>query len=210
MLRMRTIYMHVHKKVGPAVDSMITSKGLLKHEISLIRRLLKTPNLISSNPAAFTMSQKSEIAPLICHFGAYLAIILYQTRRQVQIYSKTLSKHRACILIHIGTGITELARYHLIKPRLGHDIILPEPIDVLSCFLWGWSSLVLVKTLRRGNPQTTRPPYQAGAFLRPIISIASYLLQLPELHRVSISALNSFPYARHGIFSFAYTPYLHG
>ncbi|CAG8900836.1 unnamed protein product [Penicillium salamii] len=121
---------------------------------------------------------------------------LLYTRQQVGIYSKTFSKHNAYLYLHIVTGLTELARYH--------------PIDVLSCFIWGCTSLYLVKSLRRGDPLTTRPPYQTGAILRPVISIASYLLQSPDLHKVSISALDSFLYARLGIFFFYYTPYLRG
>lgn len=156
------------------------------------------------------MCRKSDIAPLICYCSAYLVIILYHTRRQVRMYSAKFSKNKVCLFIHIGTGVMELSRYHISKARFGNDNILPEVIDVLSCFVWSWTSLVLVKTLRRGDPRTTRPPYQTGALLRPVISTISYLLQLPSLHRVSISALDSFLYARLGIFFFTYTPYLRG
>jgi hypothetical protein len=151
-----------------------------------------------------------DLAPVMCHLGAYLTIILYHTRRQIRIYSKIFSKHRASLILHIITGITELSRYNITKTRLGHDNILPEPLDVMSCIIWGCTSVVLVRTLRRGDPITTRPPYQVGAILRPVLSITSYLLKLPDLHKVSISALDSFLYARLGIFFFTYTPYLRG
>ncbi|KAF4770448.1 hypothetical protein N7455_007102 [Penicillium solitum] len=156
------------------------------------------------------MGRKSDIAPLICYCSAYLVILLYHTRRQVRMYSAKFSKNKVCLFIHIGTGVMELSRYHISKARYGNDNILPEVIDVLSCFIWSWTSLVLVKTLRRGDPRTTRPPYQTGALLRPVISTIAYLLQLPSLHRVSICALDSFLYARLGIFFFTYTPYLRG
>jgi hypothetical protein len=156
------------------------------------------------------MTHDYELATLTCHFGAYIAIILYHTRRQIRIYSQAFSKHRAYLLLHIVTGLTELIRYHITKARIGRDNILPEPIDVISCFIWGWTSFVLVKTLRRGDPRTARPPYQVGAVLRPLLSIISYLLQVPNLHKVSISALDGFLYARLGIFYFTYTPYLRG
>lgn len=157
------------------------------------------------------MRWKSDIAPLICYCSAYLTIILlYHTRRQVGMYSAKFSKNKAWLFIHISTGLLELSRYHISKARLGNDNILPGEIDVLSCFIWSWSSFVLVKTLRRGDPLTTRPPYQTGALLRPVICAISYLLQLPSLHRVSISALDSFIYARLAIFFFTYTPYLRG
>ncbi|KAJ5925322.1 hypothetical protein N7454_007961 [Penicillium verhagenii] len=156
------------------------------------------------------MALNIELAPVMCHLFVYLAIILYHTRHQIRIYSKTFSKHRAALILHIITGITELSRYHFTKTRLGHDNILPELIDVTSCIVWGCTSVVLVKTLRRGDPITTRPPYQAGAILRPVLSITSYLHKLPALHRVSVYALDSFLYARLGIFFFTYTPYLRG
>ncbi|KAJ5459262.1 hypothetical protein N7530_011206 [Penicillium desertorum] len=156
------------------------------------------------------MSREFDIVPLIGHCFPYVAILLYHTRRQVRIYSTAFSKHKAFLFIHIGTGIMELARYHISKARLGNDDVLPGVIDVLSCLIWSWTSLVLVKTLRRGDPLTTRPPYQVGAVLRPVICIASYILQLPSLHRISISALDSFVYARMAIFFFTYTPYLRG
>ncbi|CAG8921794.1 unnamed protein product [Penicillium salamii] len=156
------------------------------------------------------MYSSTDLPALICHLSAYLAIIFYHTRQQVRIYSKTFSKHKAYLYLHIVTGLTELARYQVIKVRFNREKVLPEPIDVLSCFIWGCTSLYLVKSLRRGDPLTTRPPYQTGAILRPVISIASYLLQSPDLHKVSISALDSFLYARLGIFFFYYTPYLRG
>lgn len=146
------------------------------------------------------MCRKSDTAPLICYCSAYLVILLYHTRRQVRMYSAKFSKNKVCLFIHIGTGVMELSRYHISKAQFGNDNTLPEVIDVLSCFVWSWTSLVLVKTLRRGDPRTTRPPYQTGALLRPVISTISYLLQLPSLHRVSISALDSFLYARLGMF----------
>ncbi|CAG8250496.1 unnamed protein product [Penicillium salamii] len=156
------------------------------------------------------MYSSTDLPALTCHFFAYLAIIFYHTRQQVRIYSRTFSKHKAYLYLHIVTGLTELARYHIIKVRFNRENILPEPIDVLSCFIWGCTSVYLVKTLRRGDPLTTRPPYQTGAVLRPVLSITSYMLQSPDLHKVSIFALDSFLYARLGIFFFYYTPYLRG
>ncbi|CAG8886353.1 unnamed protein product [Penicillium egyptiacum] len=142
--------------------------------------------------ATVTMSRKSDFTPLMCHCFAYIVIILYHTQRQVRIYSTKFSKHKPFLFIHIGTGIMESTRYHISKARRRNDDILPEVTDVLSCLLWSWTSLVLVKTLRRGDPLTTRPPYQAGAILRPVISVTSFV------------------YARLAIFFFTYTPYLRG
>jgi hypothetical protein len=95
-----------------------------------------------------------------------------------------------------------MTRCHITKARLGPDDILPDAVDMLSCFLLDWTSLVLVKTLRLVDPHTTRPPDQAGVFLRPVLSITSYLFQIPDLNRVSISALDS---CTTGDLFFAYT-----
>lgn len=140
-------------------------------------------------------------------FG-YISIMFYHTRHQVPIYQQKFHKKRIYLYVHIFTGITEVCRYRLREKSHGHSNILPSTLDILSCFIWSWTSLELVKTLRRGDPRTTRPPYQAGAILRPVVSLASYLLHIPSLHRVSISALDSFIYARLAIFFFCYTPYI--
>ncbi|KAJ5933714.1 hypothetical protein N7454_006043 [Penicillium verhagenii] len=158
----------------------------------------------------FAMSQRFDLVPLLYPLIAYSSIIVYHTRWQVRMYNMKFAKNKAFLFLHIATGLMEVARFHISKARLGHDNILPEPLDVLSCVIWGWTSLALVKTLRRGDPLTTRPPYQAGAVLRPVMSIASYLLQIPGLYKVSMSALDSFLYARLAIFFFVYTPYLRG
>jgi len=42
----------------------------------------------------------------------------------------------------------------------------------------------------------TGPSYQAGAFLRPALTLAAWACARPELHRASIKALNAFGYAR--------------
>lgn len=138
----------------------------------------------------------------------YIIIFLYHTRHQVPIYQQKFHNRKMFLYIHIFTGMTEALRYRLREYLQGHSPILPDPVDVLSCFVWSWTSFELVKTLRRGDPRTTRPPYQAGALLRPIISLISYLFGVASLHKVSIGALDSFVYARLAIFFFSYTPYM--
>lgn len=138
-----------------------------------------------------------------------LAIVMYHTRHQFFGYHRKFHKRRAYLYLHVFTSLTEVFRYRLREVTSEGPIdILPDAFGVLSAFVWAWTSLELVKTLRRGDPQTTRPPYQAGACLRPVISLASYLFGIPCLHKVSISALDSFIWARVGIFFLTYSPYM--
>lgn len=160
----------------------------------------------------FDFDVKSHIAAkrkpifVIC---VILSIAIYHTRHQILSYHHKFHKQRAYLFIHVFTGLTEVFRYRLRELLSQGPIdILPDAFDVFSCFVWGWTSLELVKTLQRGDPQTTRPPYQTGACLRPVISLASYVFGIPCLHKVSICALDSFIWARVGIFFFSYSPYL--
>ncbi|KAJ5737459.1 uncharacterized protein N7483_002584 [Penicillium malachiteum] len=124
------------------------------------------------------------------------------------IYHRKFHKKSIYLYVHIFTGLTEALRYRISETLQGHSDILPDYISVLSCFIWSWTSFELVKTLRRGDPLTTRPPYQAAALLRLFITLLSYLFCLPSLHRVSITSLDSFIYARFAIFFFTYAPYI--
>ncbi|KAJ5107293.1 hypothetical protein N7456_003968 [Penicillium angulare] len=146
---------------------------------------------------------------LLLFTSGFLSIALYHTQHQVPIYHRKFHKSKLYLYLHIITGITEAVRYRLHRfTNPEETAILPQPLDVVSCFVWSWTSLALVKTLRRGHPLTTRPPYQAAACLRPIISLISFIWSIPSLHKVSISTLNSFVYARLAIFFFCHTPYI--
>lgn len=134
--------------------------------------------------------------------------MLYHTRHEVPIYQQKFYKKKIYLYFHVFTGTTEVCRYRLRETFEGHSDIPPSPLDILCCFIWSWTSFELLKTLRRGDPRTTRPPYQAGAILRPAACLASYLLRIPSQYRVSIFALDSFIYARLAIFFFSYTPYI--
>ncbi|PYH82630.1 hypothetical protein BO82DRAFT_353597 [Aspergillus uvarum CBS 121591] len=152
--------------------------------------------------------QHPEQIDLLQHTLLYLVIIFYHSQYHAPSYHVKFSKHKLVLSLHIGTGLFEVFEYRLRRVQLAHDRILPSELDVVSCLVWSATSLQLVKTLRRGDPQTTRPPYQAGAILRPVVCVLAYLLQSPDLHRLSIYALDSFVYARVFIFFFHYTPYL--
>ncbi|KAJ5698124.1 hypothetical protein N7462_000129 [Penicillium macrosclerotiorum] len=152
--------------------------------------------------------EKPVLMQLILFASAFACIFLYHTRHQVPIYHRKFHKNKIYLYVHVIIGILEAFRYRLYVVFQGHNEVLPQAGDILACFVWSWTSFQLVKTLRRGDPRTTRPPYQAGACLRPLASLISYLFSIPCLHRVSIGALDSFIYARLAIFFFYYTPYI--
>ncbi|RAL08862.1 uncharacterized protein BO97DRAFT_437311 [Aspergillus homomorphus CBS 101889] len=147
---------------------------------------------------------------LISRIIAFTTVILYHTVWHAPTYHAKFSKSKACLFIHIGTGLFENLQYWVLQAQADHNNVLPNTMDVLFCFLWSWTSFVLVRTLRRGDPRTTRPPYQAAACLRPIATLASYLFNIPSLHTASVHALDGFIYTRLAIFFFTYTPYLRG
>jgi hypothetical protein len=138
----------------------------------------------------------------------FIVITLYHTLHQVRVYHHKFHKKRMYLYFHIFTGLTEAIRYRIREIFEGHSDFLPDSADILCCFIWSWTSLELVKTLRRGDPRTTRPPYQAGACLRPVVTLISFALGVPCLYKVSVYSLDSFIYARLGIFFFSYTPYI--
>lgn len=137
-----------------------------------------------------------------------ICIGLYHTQHQVPNYHRKFSQKKTYLYLHVITGLAEALRYRLHAICQNQSEMPSDMIDVILSFIWSWTSFKLVRTLRRGHPRTTRPPYQAGACLRPIVSLLSYSFQIPCLHRLSISALDAFVYARLGIFFLTYTSYL--
>lgn len=140
------------------------------------------------------------VAELVIHVVLYGAIFGFHERRVVPAYNRKFRKSKAYHLpIHIVTGLFEITRYQL-RVVLHGETVCPQLGDVAVCLVWAWSSLELVRSLQRGDPLTTRPAYQAGTVLRPVASLAAYALQSPSLYRVCAKAINSFLYARLGIF----------
>lgn len=179
--------------------------------VSLRNWLSTAPFTMKHAPSLFDLS-RPVVEPSLIHpsffFLGFFSIFLYHTRHEIPIYQRKFHKRKIFLYLHVVTGATETFRYRLNELQHGHSDILPDAFGVLSCFIWAFTSLELVKTLRRGDPRITRPPYQAGAVLRPVVSLISYLFEIPALHRLSISALDSFIYARLAIFFFTYTPYI--
>ncbi|KAJ5898766.1 hypothetical protein N7495_003510 [Penicillium taxi] len=144
---------------------------------------------------------------LIVFFICLVSVLLYHTQHQVPIYHRKFHKRKIYLYIHIFTGLAEASRYRF-REFQNQSFVLPDALDVLSSFLWSWTSLELVKTLRRGDPRTTRPPYQAAACLRPVATLVSYIYGISSLYTVSVRALDGFIYARLAIFYFVHTPYM--
>lgn len=180
-----------------------STKKKKKAEMNTTIPPLQSPSMIRLVP-----DMSPDQIQFLLFVSGFLCIGLYHTQHQIPIYHRKFHKSKFYLYIHIFTGLTETFRYRIRMLSQDSTMILPEFLDVLSCFIWSWTSLALVKTLRRGHPQTTRPPYQAAACLRPVVSLISYLYDVPSLHKVSISTLDSFLYARLAIFFFSYTPYI--
>ncbi|PHH80941.1 hypothetical protein CDD80_5151 [Ophiocordyceps camponoti-rufipedis] len=138
---------------------------------------------------------------LIGYTILYSSVFGFHTRRTVSTYNRKFQKSTSYALpVHIATGLFEIFRYQLRASLYGEDNVTAAGGDVIVCLIWAWSSLALVRSLRRGDPSTTRPAYQAGTLLRPVAALAAYLLQSPAMYRVCAKAINSFIYARVGIF----------
>ncbi|RDA87736.1 hypothetical protein CP532_1794 [Ophiocordyceps camponoti-leonardi (nom. inval.)] len=141
------------------------------------------------------------VAELIGYCILYSSVFGFHTRRTVATYNGKFRKSTSYALpVHIATGLFEIFRYQIRAALYGEDVVTAKGGDVIVCFIWAWTSLALVRSLRRGDPSTTRPAYQAGTLLRPVAAVAAYALQSPALYRVCAKAINSFVYARVGIF----------
>ncbi|PWY83566.1 hypothetical protein BO70DRAFT_290691 [Aspergillus heteromorphus CBS 117.55] len=154
------------------------------------------------------MPQDPEFMRLIINIIVLSTVVIYHTQKHAPVYHTKFHKSTLCLPIHITTGLMESFRYQIRAATSDQKDILPNELDVISSFIWSWTSFVLVKSLRRGHPSTTRPPYQTAAVLRPVISLASYVFEIPGFYKLSIRALDSFGYARLAIFLLTHTPYL--
>ncbi|RAH46249.1 uncharacterized protein BO95DRAFT_463303 [Aspergillus brunneoviolaceus CBS 621.78] len=170
--------------------------------------MLSIPNPL---PLHLKLPDDPETLALLNRIVVYTAVILYHTIWNAPVYHIKFAKNTTCLSLHIATGLLEYFRYWLGKAQTPHSqTILPDALDVLSSLIWSGTSFVLLRTLRRGDPRTTRPPYQAAACLRPLATIAAYAFRIPSLHTLSIYALEGFIWTRLAIFYFSRTPYLRG
>ncbi|PHH81894.1 hypothetical protein CDD83_3452 [Cordyceps sp. RAO-2017] len=151
------------------------------------------------------------LAELVVYGLLYGAVFRFHTSRTVQVYNQKFRKSTSYHLpVHIATGLFEITRYQVRVARHGEAAVAPGGGDVVVCLIWAWTSLCLVRSLQRGDPATTRPAYQAGIVLRPLCSLAGFALQSPSLYRVCAKAINSFVYARVGIWLVHKSAFLRG
>ncbi|KJZ72784.1 hypothetical protein HIM_07859 [Hirsutella minnesotensis 3608] len=134
-------------------------------------------------------------------YGIMYALVLgAYSARSAPIYNQKFKKTSSYHLpVHIVTGLTEITRYQIRAAK--HDgHVLPNAFDIALCLTWAYFGLLLTRSLRRGDPSTTRPTYQAAAIFRPVATILAYVLGNEALYRAGSKLINSFIYARAGVF----------
>lgn len=134
-------------------------------------------------------------------YGALYALVLgTYSRKSAPVYNQKFKKTSNYHLpLHIVSGLTEITRYQIRAAK--HDgNVLPNSFDVCLTLVWAWFGLLLTRSLRRGDPSTTRPTYQAAAIFRPAATVLAFLLQDVAIYRAGVKLVNSFIYARMGVF----------
>lgn len=146
---------------------------------------------MTSYEAAIAFSNAAELAVSGLLYSSILSV---HTRFSAPQYSKVFKKASSMpLVLHIASGIWEVSSYHV---RALAGPVLPTRYDVFLCLLQSSTTLILAKPLRRGHTRMTRPCYQAGAILRPVITCIAYIEGSSDLHRSSVKILNGFVYTR--------------
>jgi hypothetical protein len=128
-------------------------------------------------------------------------IFAHHSRWTVPMYAKKFQRRTNFpLLLHISTGVFELARLHYYRTRQGGIVRSPNTIDLAACFVQALTSLQLAKSSRRGDVYSTRPCYQAGSVLRVVLEVTAFIQGSAALHAASVKCLNSFIYTRLIIF----------
>jgi hypothetical protein len=148
-------------------------------------------------PAAVA-SMDSAMVQIICRVVLYGSPMLYHSHRAVLSYRQKFRKPSALPLsFHILASAFELVRY---EARALRGPVLPDELDLLACLAQTCTSLVLARTLLRGDASVTRASYQAGALLRMTVGVLAYSLQNVLLYRGAVRLLDAFFYTRFVIF----------
>lgn len=142
-----------------------------------------------------SIRQKMELAwIIIIYFYAFNLHTRFTAPVYGQIFAKTKKHINIALTLHIIAGAAEVLLFHVLQYYMG--TVIPDTIALLLCLLQSVTNLILAKFLRRGIPAITRPSYQAGAILRPILSALAIILQDPDMHRSSVKIINAFIYTR--------------
>lgn len=169
------------------------------------------------NPCTFhthlDLRYDPKVVALLSRIVVFTAVLFYHTIWHAPTYHRKFAKSQLGLSLHVVTGLFEYFRYWLSTARSKFytsqtAVPLPDELDLLCSLVWSWTSLMLVRTLRRGDPLTTRPPYQVAACMRPFATAAAYLFRIPSLHTLSVYTLEGFIWTRLAIFYFSRTPYL--
>jgi hypothetical protein len=99
------------------------------------------------------------------------------------------------LALHIFSGLNELLGLY-IRPLLAQSGKIPDALDLILCLTQSGTNLALVKTMARGQWKTTRPSYQAGAIMRPILTILAMIYRRTDLHTCSLQIIHAFIYTR--------------
>lgn len=137
---------------------------------------------------------RTSVAELAVLGLVYSSVLSVHTRLSAPQYNKFFKKTSSVpLVLHIASGLWEVSSYHL---QALAEPVLPARRDVLLCLIQSSTTLILAKPLRRGHARMTRPCYQAGAVLRPVITCIAYIAGSSDLHRSSVKILNGFVYTR--------------
>jgi hypothetical protein len=122
-----------------------------------------------------------------------LSTIYYRhSRFSIPLYTVHL---RPVLALHIFSGLIELLGLHL-RPLLLRSEKIPDLLDLILCFAQSGTNMALVKNMSRGQWRMTRPSYQAGAILRPVLTISAIVYQRADLHTSSLQIIHAFIYTR--------------
>lgn len=72
----------------------------------------------------------------------------------------------------------------------------PNLLDLFLCFAQSGTNMALVKRMPRGQWMMTRPSYQAGAIMRPVLTLSAMIYDRPDLHTSSLQIIHAFIYTR--------------
>lgn len=102
---------------------------------------------------------------------------------------------RPVLILHISVGLIELLGLYLQPMFLRHERI-PNLLDLVLCLAQSGTNMALVKRMARGQWRMTRPSYQAGAIMRPVLTISAIVFQRSDLHAASLQIIHAFIYTR--------------
>jgi len=99
------------------------------------------------------------------------------------------------LALHVFSGLCELLGLYL-RPLLRQQGRIPDSLDLMLCFAQSGTNMALVKHMARGQWKMTRPSYQAGAIMRPLLTASAIIFERADLHTSSLQIIHAFIYTR--------------